>query len=99
MPTASSGGRLGDRADRARGAVGLAGGAPDRTRRAPHAGAQLSFSNRDGHRFTCFLRDQAYAEIAALVLRHLRRAGVEDRIRCAKDTGIENFPFHRGDLL
>jgi Transposase DDE domain group 1 len=63
-------------------------------RERPHPGAQLSFSDRDGHRFTCFLTDQADEDIAQLELRHRRRARVEDRIRCAKDTGLANLPFH-----
>lgn len=63
-------------------------------RERPHPGAQLSFSDRDGHRFTCFLTDQQGADIPQLELRHRRRARVEDRIRCAKDTGLENLPFH-----
>jgi Transposase DDE domain group 1 len=63
-------------------------------RERPHPGAQLSFSDRDGHRFTCFLTDQQDDDIAQLELRHRRRARVEDRIRCAKDTGLENLPFH-----
>jgi Transposase DDE domain group 1 len=63
-------------------------------RERPHPGAQLSFTDRDGHRFTCLLTDQDDADIAALELCHRRRARVEDRIRCAKDTGLENLPFH-----
>ena len=63
-------------------------------RERPHPGAQLSFKDSDGHRFTCFLTDQADSDIAVLELRHRRRARVEDRIRCAKDTGLENLPFH-----
>lgn len=63
-------------------------------RERPHPGAQLSFSDRDGHRFTCFLTDQEDTDIALLELRHRRRARVEDRIRCAKDTGLCNLPFH-----
>jgi hypothetical protein len=63
-------------------------------RERPHPGAQLSFSDADGHRFTCFLTDQQDEDLAALELRHRRRARVEDRIRCAKDTGLCNLPFH-----
>lgn len=62
-------------------------------RERPHPGAQLSFEDAEGHRFTCFLTDQADADIAQLELRHRRRARVEDRIRCAKDTGLQNLPF------
>jgi hypothetical protein len=60
-------------------------------RERPHPGAQLSFSDADGHRFACFLTDQQDADIAALELRHRRRARVEDRISCANDTGLENL--------
>jgi DDE family transposase len=63
-------------------------------RERPHPGAQLSFSDADGHRFTCFLTDQRDEDIAELELRQRGRARVEDRIRCAKDTGLENLPFH-----
>jgi Transposase DDE domain group 1 len=63
-------------------------------RERPHPGAQLSFSDADGQRFTCFLTDQQDHDSPALELRHRRRARVEDRIRCAKDTGLENLPFH-----
>jgi hypothetical protein len=63
-------------------------------RERPHPGAQLSFSDAEGHRFTCFLTDQAEADIAALELCHRHRARVEDRIRCAKDTGLSNLPCH-----
>ena len=59
-----------------------------------HPGAQFSFSDHDGHRFTCFLTDTEGGEIAALELRHRRRARVEDSIRCGKDTGMRNVPFH-----
>ena len=31
---------------------------------------------------------------ADLELRHRRRARAEDRIRCAKDTGLANLPLH-----
>ncbi len=40
------------------------------------------------------LTDSARAEIAALELRHRRRARVEDAIRCGKETGMRNLPFH-----
>ena len=33
-------------------------------------------------------------ELADLELRHRRRARCEDRIRCAKDTGLRNLPLH-----
>jgi hypothetical protein len=60
-----------------------------------HPGAQLRFTDHDGHRFQVFVTDQADGEIAALELRHRQRARVEDRIRAAKATGLANLPFDR----
>jgi hypothetical protein len=60
----------------------------------PHPGAQLSvFDCEAGYRHTAFITDQDGADIAALELRHRRRAKVEDEIRCGKDTGMRNLPF------
>jgi hypothetical protein len=59
----------------------------------PHPGAQLSFTDADGHRFQVFLTDQPDPDLARLELRHRRRARVEDRIRCGKATGLRNLPF------
>jgi len=53
----------------------------------PHPGAQLRFTDIDGHRFTAFATDARKGQLADLELRHRRRARCEDRIRCAKDTG------------
>jgi hypothetical protein len=61
-----------------------------------HPGAQLRFTDHDGHRFQVFLTDQDDADLAGLELRHRQRARVEDRIRAAKATGLRNLPF---DLL
>jgi hypothetical protein len=63
--------------------------------RTPHPGAQLSFTDADGHRFQVFITDQPDPDVAALELRHRRRARVEDRIRGAKATGLRNLPFDR----
>ena len=60
----------------------------------PHPGAQLRFTDIDGHRFTCFATDAKHGQLADLELRHRRRARCEDRIRCAKDTGLRNLPLH-----
>jgi hypothetical protein len=60
-----------------------------------HPGAQLRFTDHDGHRFQVFLTDQADPDIARLELRHRQRARVEDRIRAAKATGLRNLPFDR----
>jgi hypothetical protein len=58
----------------------------------PHPGAQLRFTDLDGHRFTAFATDARKGQLADLELRHRRRARCEDRIRCAKDTGLRNLP-------
>jgi Transposase DDE domain group 1 len=58
-----------------------------------HPGAQLRFSDHDGHRFQVFLTDQPHPDLAGLELRHRQRARVEDRIRAAKATGLANLPF------
>ena len=59
----------------------------------PHPGAQLRFTDIDGHRFTCFATSTKGGQLAGLELRHRRRARCEDRIRCAKDTGLRNLPL------
>jgi DDE family transposase len=64
-------------------------------REAAHPGAQLRFTDHDGHRFQVFLTDQADPDIARLELRHRQHARVEDRIRAAKATGLQNLPFDR----
>jgi Transposase DDE domain group 1 len=60
-----------------------------------HPGAQLRFTDHDGHRFQVFVTDQPDPDIARLELRHRQRARVEDRIRAAKATGLANLPFDR----
>jgi hypothetical protein len=57
-----------------------------------HPGAQLSFTDHDGHRFQAILTDQP-GEIAQVERRHRARARVEDHIRNDKDTGLRNLPF------
>jgi hypothetical protein len=59
----------------------------------PHPGAQLRITDIDGHRFTCFATSTRGRQLADLELRHRRRARCEDRIRCAKDTGLRNLPL------
>ena len=61
-------------------------------RERPHPGAQLSFTDHDGHRFLATLTDQA-GEPAELERLHRARASAEDRVRCAKQTGLDNLPF------
>lgn len=61
-------------------------------RREPlHPGAQQTFDDIDGVRFTAFLTDQPDVDIAELDRRHRAHARVEDRIRCAKNTGLASM--------
>ncbi len=62
-------------------------------RERPHPGAQLTFSDADGHRFQVFITNQAGEDVALLERCHRAHARVEDRIRAAKDTGLRNLPF------
>src|SRR5215211_2068146 len=57
-----------------------------------HPGAQLSFTDHDGHRFQAILTDQT-GDAAEIERRHRGRARVEDHIRNDKDTGLRNLPF------
>jgi len=66
-------------------------------RERPHPGAQLSFTDSDGYRFQAILTDQPDDDIAVLERRHRERARVEDRIRAAKDSGLQNLPFRDFD--
>jgi Transposase DDE domain group 1 len=59
----------------------------------PHPGAQLRFSDCDGHRYTCFLTDQDSSEIAQLEQRHRLHARVEDRIQESHELGLGRLPF------
>jgi hypothetical protein len=63
-------------------------------RERPHPGAQLRITDHDGHRITAFVTNTARGQLADLELRHRRRARAEDRIRCAKDSGLANLPLH-----
>ncbi len=62
-------------------------------RERPHPGAQLSFTDHDGHRFQAILTDQTDQDIALLECRHRQHAHVEDRIRDDKNTGLAKLPF------
>jgi hypothetical protein len=57
-----------------------------------HPGAQLNFTDLDGHRFQAILTDQP-GKTAELERGHRARARVEDHIRNDKDTGLRNMPF------
>lgn len=79
------------------GIVGLAGWPPGMRlivrKERPHPGAQLRFTDHDGHRLTAFVTNTRGGRLPDLELRHRRRARCEDRIRAAKDTGARNLPF------
>ena len=57
-----------------------------------HPGAQLTFTDHDGHRFQAILIDQT-GPVADLERDHRGRARVEDHIRNDKDTGIRTCRF------
>ena len=68
-------------------------------RERPHPGAQLRFTDHDGWRFQTFATDTppgyrggTGGGLAQLEARHRAHARVEDRIRCAKDTGLNHPP-------
>ena len=64
----------------------------------PHPGAQLRLTDIDGMRVTAFATNTRTGgpgtQLPDLELRHRRRARCEDRIRIAKDTGLNNLPLH-----
>jgi Transposase DDE domain group 1 len=62
-------------------------------RERPHPGAQLRFTDCDGHRYTCFITDQDGSEIAQLERRHRLHARVEDRIQESQELGLGRLPF------
>jgi len=67
-------------------------------RERPHPGAQLRLTDHNGWRITCFATNTSRSarwRLADLEVRHRQRARCEDRIRCLKDTGLRNLPFHR----
>jgi hypothetical protein len=65
-------------------------------RERPHPGAQLRLTDHNGWRITCFATNTRGIgwTLATLEVRHRQRARAEDRIRCLKDTGLRNLPFH-----
>ena len=62
-------------------------------RERPHQGAQLRFEDVGGYRLTAFATNTKVGQLADLEVRHRLRARCEDRIRCAKDTGLDRFPL------
>jgi hypothetical protein len=61
-------------------------------REQPHPGAQLTFTDIDGHRFQVFITDLADPDVAYLEALHRGRGRAEKRICDAKDTGLANLP-------
>lgn len=60
----------------------------------PHPGAQLSFTDVDGHRFQTFITDMPGQDIAFLEALYRGRGRAEKRICDAKDLGLRNLPSH-----
>jgi DDE family transposase len=58
----------------------------------PHPGAQLSFTDVDGHRFQVFFTDLSEPDICYLEAVYRGRGRCECAIRDAKDTGLANLP-------
>lgn len=61
-------------------------------REEPHPGAQLTFTDVDGHRFQVFITDQSEGDIAYLEAVQRGRGRAEKLICNAKDTGLTNLP-------
>jgi len=64
-------------------------------RERPHPGAQLRFTDTDGHRFTAFLTDTTRGQLAALDARHRAHARVEDRIPGYQPLAAGRWPLMR----
>lgn len=58
----------------------------------PHPGAQLTFTDVDGHRFQVCVTDLTDPDIAYLEALYRGRGRAERRICDAKDTGLANLP-------
>ena len=67
-------------------------------RERPHPGAQLSFTDHDGHRFQVMLTNQTGQRLARLEQLHRRRAAIEDAIRCGKASGLRGLPFRAYEM-
>jgi hypothetical protein len=61
-------------------------------REEPHPGAQLTFTDIDGHRFQVFITDLPDDDIAYLEALQRGRGRAEKLICNLKDTGLENLP-------
>jgi hypothetical protein len=60
----------------------------------PHPGAQLTFTDVDGHRYQVFITDHPSKDLAFLEALYRGRGRCECAIRDAKDTGLSHFPSH-----
>jgi len=61
-------------------------------REEPHPGAQLTFTDVDGHRFQVFITDLTGTDVAYLEALQRGRGRAEKLICNAKDTGLTNLP-------
>ena len=63
-------------------------------REQPHPGAQLTFTDIDGHRYQVFVTDLPDADIAYLEALYRGRGRAERQICDTKATGLTNLPSH-----
>ena len=63
-------------------------------REEPHPGAQLTFTDINGHRFQVFVTDQPDTDIAYLEALYRGRGRAERQISDSKATGLANLPSH-----
>ena len=63
-------------------------------RELPHPGAQLTFTDVDGHRYQVFVTDLAETDIAYLEALYRGRGRAERQICDTKATGLTNLPSH-----
>jgi len=61
-------------------------------REEPHPGAQLTFTDVDGHRYQVFITDLADADVAYLEALQRGRGRAEKLICALKDTGLAHLP-------
>jgi len=61
-------------------------------REEPHPGAQLTFTDIDGHRYQVFVTDHPESDVAFLEALYRGRGRCECAIRDSKDTGLANLP-------
>ena len=63
-------------------------------RELPHPGAQLTFTDIDGHRYQVFVTDLADTDVAYLEALYRGRGRAERQICDTKATGLTNLPSH-----